>query len=180
MFLVFTFLTYQKPYLRKYSILNMYKQLMLLFFTSCFLLPKAQQPAPKVFIKTETCKSVLFSDVIKNDTNAIVVFWATWCNPCINELENLKFLISQQQNKNIKVYAVSVDDSRTSNKAKSFAKSKRWPFTILLDPNNDLMRAFNISNPPYSCVIKKGVISFAKNGYIQGSETELLKAYNKN
>ena len=158
----------------------MMRQIILCFFLSSFFIAKGQQQVPKVFVKTDDGKAVLFSNLIKKDSNIIVVFWATWCNPCINELENLKILLNNPQHKNVKVYAISVDDSRTSNKAKSFAKSKRWNFTILLDDNNDLMRAFNISNPPYSCVIKNGIVTFAKNGYLEGSEATLLNAYYKN
>jgi cytochrome c biogenesis protein CcmG, thiol:disulfide interchange protein DsbE len=139
----------------------------------------AQENTPKVFIKDIKDNVVLFSEVVKNDSTVLVVLWATWCGPCINELDNLKIALKSNTNKKIKVVAVSIDDSRTSNKAKNFAKAKRWTFDIFLDPNNDLMRALNVSNPPYSCVIKNNTITYAKTGYIEGSETELLKKCDK-
>jgi cytochrome c biogenesis protein CcmG, thiol:disulfide interchange protein DsbE len=135
----------------------------------------AQQNIPATFVKDTKGNSVLFSETVKTDSTVMLVLWATWCGPCINELENLKIALKNHPNKNIKVIAVSVDDSRTSNKAKSFAKAKRWTYDIFLDPNNDLMRALNVSNPPFSCIIKNNKIVYSKTGYFEGSEIDLLK-----
>ena len=44
----------------------------------------------------------------------ILSFWATWCVPCINELDALNEVYDELSKElKFKVYAISTDDSRT-------------------------------------------------------------------
>ena len=49
----------------------------------------------------------------------IYSFWATWCVPCINELNNYAELYEDWQDETgVKIIAVSIDDSRNMSKVK--------------------------------------------------------------
>ena len=74
----------------------------------------------------------------------------------------------------MRLVAVSVDDSRTIPKVKPLVTSKNWPYDVLIDPNGDLRRAMNVTNPPTTFLIDKaGNIVFTHTGYLEGDENEL-------
>jgi cytochrome c biogenesis protein CcmG, thiol:disulfide interchange protein DsbE len=74
-----------------------------------------------------------------------------------------------------KIAAVSIDDSRTSSRVKSFVAGRGWNFDIYLDVNSDLKRALNINDVPHILIIKKGKIVYQHNGYVPGNEIELFE-----
>lgn len=159
---------------------------MKLNFLFCFLLLKqllsAQNVLPAVKIKTMTGDEILFDQAVNHgDTAVIVSFWATWCVPCIQELETISDQYEYRQKETpFKMMAISVDDSRTSGRVKAFVKGKGWPYLAYLDVNSDLKRSLNINDVPHVMIIKGGKIVYQHNGYIAGNEEELfenLKAY---
>lgn len=46
---------------------------------------------------------------LENDTIYVVNFWATWCAPCINEIQYFEQLGQKYRNENLKVLLVSLD-----------------------------------------------------------------------
>lgn len=137
----------------------------------------AQEKFPSVAIKTATGKPADFSSVIASagDTAVIVSFWATWCVPCVTELDNINDQFSERQAaRPFKLMAVSIDDSRTSQRVRSFVAGKGWLFDIYLDSNHDLKRAFNVNDVPHVVVIKRNKVVYQHVGYIAGNEDELF------
>jgi cytochrome c biogenesis protein CcmG, thiol:disulfide interchange protein DsbE len=137
----------------------------------------AQNNLPDVRIKTLTGNEINFNSLsAKGDTAIVVSLWATWCIPCINELESINEQYEELQKETpFKLVAISVDDSRTSSRVKSFVAGRGWDFPIYLDVNSDLKRALNINDVPHILVIKKGKIVYQHNGYVPGNEIELFE-----
>lgn len=137
----------------------------------------AQKKLPNVTLNNLEGKSVsLVTDFAEKDKLYVFSFWATWCTPCINELDELNDLQNDwKKNLNVEFVAVSIDDSRTQKRVKPLVKGKEWTFNILLDSNQDLKRALSIVNVPYTLVVKNGSIVHVQNGYTPGSENELLE-----
>ncbi|TBR18405.1 MAG: TlpA family protein disulfide reductase [Chitinophagaceae bacterium] len=137
----------------------------------------AQGALPDVKIKSLKGEEVLFSSLgAKSDTAIIVSLWATWCVPCILELETIKELYDEKQKEvPFKLIAISIDDSRTAQRVKPFVIGKGWPFDIYLDINSDLKRALNINDVPHILIIKNGKIVYQHNGYVAGNEEELFQ-----
>ena len=136
---------------------------------------------PNVTVKDLNGKDVNIYK-IKNDGKPIVItFWATWCKPCIKEHEALNDVYEDWQDETgVKIYSVSIDDSRSSARVKPFVEGKGWEFETLLDVNSDLKRAMNVSNPPHTFLIDgEGKIVYQHSGYIDGSENELYKEIKK-
>lgn len=119
---------------------------------------------------------------VKNDFNEkdklyVFAFWATWCVPCLNELDAInEHYTTWKEELNMELVAVSIDDSRTQKRVKPLLNGKNWTYSILLDTNQDLKRALSIANVPYTLVVKNQKIVYIHNGYSQGAEIEL---YNK-
>lgn len=138
----------------------------------------AQTELPAVKIKNLNGSEISFQSLVKSnmDTALIVSFWATWCIPCLNELENINDQYAERKKEiPFKLIAVSVDDARTSSKVKTLAKGKGWKFDVYTDVNNDLKRAFNVNDVPHLLIIKQGKIVYQQTGYTAGSEDELFE-----
>jgi cytochrome c biogenesis protein CcmG, thiol:disulfide interchange protein DsbE len=140
---------------------------------NCF----GQSELPDVKLKTLSGDEVRFNSLGKNsDTVLVISLWATWCVPCIQELEAISEQYEDRQKETpFKLIAVSIDDSRTTQRVKPFVKGRGWPFEIYLDVNSDLKRALNINDVPHVLIIKQGKIVYQHNGYVAGNEEELFE-----
>lgn len=149
-----------------------------LLLTLVFGAAYAQKAMPSVSLKTTENKTVnVKTDLTEKDKLYVFAFWATWCTPCIKELEAVNEHYAEWSKElNMEVIAVSVDDSRTEKRVKPLLNGKKWPYTVLLDSNQDLKRALSIANVPYTVAVKNGNIVYVHNGYNQGGETELYNA----
>ncbi len=142
---------------------------------------KQKQQLPSVMVKKMDGSPVNIQDYGKTGKIMIISFWATWCTPCIKELNNVLDLYDDWQKKyGLELVAVSMDDARTSSKVQPVANSLGWPYLILLDENKDLARAMNVNNPPQTVLIdQNGNIVYVHNGYTEGSEIELEEQIKK-
>jgi len=141
------------------------------------LYASAQNELPDVKIKTLSGQEVNFKGLSAGSDTAIIVnLWATWCVPCVEELESINDQYAERQKETpFKIIAVSIDDARTSGRVRSFVKGKGWTFDIYLDPNSDLKRALNVNEVPHVLIIKNGKIVYQHNGYLPGNEEELFE-----
>lgn len=139
----------------------------------------AQQKSdlPNVTIKDLQGKDVNIAKLSNNGKPFVITFWATWCGPCIKEHNALDEVYQDWKDETgVKIYSVSIDDSRTTAKVKPFVEGKGWDFEVLLDANGDLKRAMNVNNPPHTFLFDgSGKIVYQHTGYFEGAEEELYE-----
>lgn len=137
----------------------------------------SQEKMPNISIKDLKNKPVhIVNDFNDADKIYIFSFWATWCAPCISELEAINEHYSEWSDElNMELIAVSTDDSRTQRRVRPLLNGKAWPYRVLLDGNQELKRALSIVNIPYSIVVKNQKIEHIFNGYTQGAEMEMYQ-----
>lgn len=140
----------------------------------------AQETLPKAEIKTLDGTTTTLEQISKDNDLILVSLWATWCVPCKNELDAInEVYVDWQDETNVKLYAISVDDSRTVSRVKPLVNGKAWDFDILLDTNNDLKRELGAATVPLTLIIKNGKIVFRHSGYTPGAEEELFEELKK-
>jgi cytochrome c biogenesis protein CcmG/thiol:disulfide interchange protein DsbE len=136
----------------------------------------AQKSIPSVDIKTLNGQTVNIKDYThKGEKITILSFWATWCKPCIQELDAIKDLYADWQAEyNVQLVAVTIDDQRTLAKVPPLVQTKAWEYIILADPNRALMAALNFQTPPQTFLLnQKGDVIYEHTGYVPGNEYEL-------
>jgi peroxiredoxin len=81
---------------------------------------------------------------------------------------------------NAEIVAISLDDARNTSKVKAQVEGAKWPYKILLDPNQDLRRLLNFQNIPFSMLVdKNGNIVYMHQGYVDGDEFEMEEQIKK-
>ena len=135
------------------------------------------QTLPSVQVKNIDGQPLDFKTVADSGKLTVISFWATWCAPCIKELEAINdHYADWQKNYNMKLVAVSIDDARNSKKVKPKVLGYGWDYQIILDENMDLARAMNVNNPPMTFIVDtEGKIVYSHQGYTPGAEDELEK-----
>ena len=138
----------------------------------------AQESAlPKVTIKTLDGKNFNTNEINNDGKPIILSFWALWCKPCQKELDAFaENYLDWQEETGVKIYAISIDDTRSTARVAPLAKSKGWDFEIYLDANGDFKRAMNVNMIPHTFLLDgNGKIISQHTAYFEGAEFELYE-----
>lgn len=150
--------------------------LLSLFLLLSFNLFSQENQLPNIELKTLDGKSIDIKDTLNDEGVTVYSLWATWCVPCLKELEAISDVYDDWQDEtNMKLVAVSIDDSRTVRRVKPLINGKNWDYEIFLDTNNDLKRSLNAANIPFLFIVKDNTIVYKHTGYNPGGEDELFE-----
>lgn len=156
----------------------MKKLLIISFFLSFSLLTFSQnRTLPKVDLKTLDNNTFNTSNFDNDGKPIVISFWATWCKPCIKELNNIAEVYEDWQDETgVKVIAISIDDTRNMNKVKPKVNALLWDYEVYCDPNGDLKRAMGVGSVPHTFLLNKNKeIVYQHTGYKDGDEYDLFK-----
>ena len=153
------------------------KKTLLILLTFINLVVYSQHQLPNVKLKNLKGELVNTNlDFQKKDVLYVYSFWATWCAPCVQELDAISDVYGDWKQKlNLEIIAVSIDDSRTEKRVKPMINGKGWEYTVLLDTNQEFKRSLSIANVPYTVVVKNNEIVFVQNGHSPGGESEFFE-----
>lgn len=107
----------------------------------------------------------------------IVNFWATWCEPCVEEIPIL--IRVQQKFKGVEVIGVSMDEPESEAAVKSFIATHKIPYRIVLRQGQDFEKMVNSIDPnwigalPATFIFKNGKRVYSMVGLL--NEEELLR-----
>ncbi len=87
----------------------------------------------------------------------VLNFFASWCDPCRDEMPLINELASKAAKDGYSVLGIAVEDTRAA--VSEFAKETNLVFSIALDLNSTVKRAYRIFGPPATFFIDgQGVI----------------------
>ncbi len=152
------------------------KRLLPLFLALVTFSAFAQDELPRVDMTTLDGQPINSKELSTDDNVVVVSLWATWCVPCIKELDAISEIYPDWQDEtNVKLYAVSIDDSRGVKRVKPLVNGKGWEYTVLLDTNNDFKRALGAATVPLTLLVKNNKIVYRHSGYSPGAELALYE-----
>ncbi len=96
----------------------------------------------------------------------IINFWASWCQPCLEEMPALLKLKSQYSDDQLQVIAVNTDEEdQKKNVAKTMKRlGAKKEFINILDEKSQILDAFEITAIPVTIVYKNGKVVEYFNG----------------
>ncbi len=159
------------------------KYFLITFFVSqsiiCF--GQSSRKLPESELKDIYGKSINSRSILNDSGLTVIDFWATWCKPCIQELDNISEVYPNWiKETKVKFVAISIDDARNITKVAPIANSRGWKYQILIDSNGDLKRLLNVNNIPHTFLLNKsGEIIWQHNSYVPGDEDELFEIIKK-
>jgi peroxiredoxin len=138
-------------------------------------------PLPSVQVKTLNGTAFNTKDIDNEGKPIIICFFATWCKPCMTELKAIADEYEDwQAETGVVIYAVSIDDTRSSAKVAPLVKAQNWEYEFLLDENSDLKRAMNVGDIPHTFVLNGNKeIVWQHASYSPGVEQEYIDVVRK-
>ena len=135
----------------------------------------AQRAVPAVQVRTLDGESVNLQAYVGQGRPVIISLWATWCKPCLEELDNIAELYPEwQETYGLQLLAISVDDQRQLAKVGPLVSTRRWAYTILTDPAQQLKTALNYQLIPQLYLLNgAGEVVYEHTSYVPGNEFEL-------
>ncbi len=141
------------------------------------------QEIPNVQLKSLDQQTVQSKDVIANEKGGptLLCFWATWCKPCVKELNIYNELYPDwAEETGVKIVLVSVDNARSMSRVAPFVSGKAWDFDVYIDSNSDLKRAMNVINVPHTFLLDKdGKVVWQHTSFMDGDEEEVYEQIKK-
>jgi Peroxiredoxin len=155
----------------------MKKALYLFISFLCVTSYVSAQQLPSITLKDIDGKTINTAEIENDGKPFVISFWATWCKPCLRELNAINEVYEDwQEETGMKLIAVSIDEAQNVNRVKPLADRFGWDYEVLLDPNGDLKRALNAHTPPTVIIFDgKGNIIETRYGYTDGSETHIIE-----
>ncbi len=86
-------------------------------------------------------------------TFLIVNVWATWCEPCREEMPALDQLARDLDGRNIRVMPISIDTTGAGNIESFYRLHKLTDLPVYMDPDQNTMRTLNVFGIPTTILI---------------------------
>lgn len=156
----------------------MFKTFLLSFVLLCFTYSlSAQDSFPTPELVTLDRQAAPLADYVGNGKPTVIAIWATWCQPCHMELDEMKSHLDKWESEyGATVLAISVDKRHMVNRIKPLVSRKGWAYDILIDTDGKLQAQLGFSSIPQMYVLDgAGNIVKSFKGYQHGREAQVEK-----
>jgi thiol-disulfide isomerase/thioredoxin len=108
----------------------------------------------------------------------VLNFWATWCEPCREEMPSLQRLRAQMSGKPVEVLTVNYGE--WPQRIEPFMKREKIDLPVLLDTQKEAAKDWNAGGLPITFVVdRKGAVRywvFGERDWSQGEPLRLVES----
>jgi len=115
---------------------------------------------------------------LKQFENKIIVlnFWATWCEPCREEMPELSNFYTENKSKNVVVVGIAIDEAKA---VRSYLAKTKVIYPILVDEDKGVILSKNLGNNegilPYTVIINSnGIIEKTILGRVHKDQLDAI------
>lgn len=148
---------------------------------------KPQQAAPDAVATTtgpaapaflgRTLDGEPFELASQRGTVVLLNVWATWCEPCRQEMPELQALHARHSAQGLTVVGVSVDAARLGAEVRRMVEDFGLTYPNIHDARNTIGPAFKVVGYPTSFLIDRhGAIAWRRDGLLEPNDAELAAA----
>lgn len=87
-----------------------------------------------------------------NQKVIILHFWATYCDVCHEEAQDMEIFYRLYKNEGVEILAINIEPGNIEN-IKKFVEHYNWTFPILLDPDASVAQKYRITGVPETLVL---------------------------
>jgi peroxiredoxin len=122
------------------------------------------EPAPTFALPAVNGGRVALQD-LRGRQPVLLVVWATWCPPCIQEFPELKRLHHDFSRRGLQILAIGVRYEQSAEQVREFARDMGLQFPVLYDESSEMVHDYGISAIPSNYLIDRhGILRFKSNG----------------
>jgi len=127
--------------------------LLVIFLSGCGFKPKSDSPDFRLPTVSGPEEKIRLSEVVR-DNPVLLVFWATWCPSCAEEVPRLNEWNGLFKADGLQILGVNVQESREDVRA--FQKDYRMDYSVVLDEDGKVAKQFGVSGLPTTVFLAKG------------------------
>jgi len=103
----------------------------------------------------------------------MINFWASWCDPCRQEMPILEKLYVKYKPMGFTMLGINVEPD--SQLAVNWLKGTPVTFPVLLDTKSEVSKLYKVAGMPNTVIVdRKGNLRWLHRGYKPGDENEYL------
>ncbi|MCA9660664.1 MAG: TlpA family protein disulfide reductase [Myxococcales bacterium] len=103
--------------------------------------------------------------------------WASWCEPCKEELPTLADLYRERGHEGLVVVGVSIDAKRAEGMVRALVREHRVPYPVILDTQSTIVPKLKVSGYPTTVLIgRDGALRWRRDGLLERDDPELAGA----
>jgi len=126
--------------------------------------------APILHLKTYAGENFTLDG--KDAQATLIVFWATWCGPCLMEIPSLITLNRKYQHRRFRVVAINVDDAQ-GGKARPILKRYGVDYPVLIGDEATMQSFGGVEALPTSFLVgSDGILRDKIRGLLPEAELE--------
>lgn len=103
-------------------------------------------------------------------------FWASWCNPCLEEMPSLLAMKKKFKDDEVQVLAFNTDEEDQLKNIQKISKKLNFQndLSIVADKNTKIAESFNVSAIPVTIIFLGGKVVHFSNGPMDFNSEEMI------
>lgn len=130
--------------------------------------PEVGNPYSDAQLIDQSGQMVSLSDYVGKNKLVLIDFWASWCQPCIQEIPNLIKTYNAYKSKGLEIVGISVDDDK--NKWTAAVQNYKMTWVQLADATTMASQLYGVQSIPHTLLIDQNGVVIATD--LRGKELE--------